>query len=101
MTPPVRIVIADDHELAREGLRAMIARDPALQLVGEAETAEAAVALALTLHPHLVILDVQFGAGRRDGFSAARDLRSLAPDVSVLMVTLHDAPQFLAAAVQA
>lgn len=101
MTSPVRIVIADDHELAREGLRAMIARDQALQLVGEAETAEAAVALALTLHPDLVILDVQFGAGRRDGFSAARDLRSLAPDVSVLMVTLHDAPQFLTAAVQA
>lgn len=101
MTPPVRIVIADDHELAREGLRAMIARDPALQLVGEAETAEAAVALALALHPDLVILDVQFGTGRRDGFSAARDLRALAPGVSVLMVTLHDAPQFLAAAVQA
>lgn len=101
MTPPVRIVIADDHELAREGLRAMIARDPALQLVGEAETAEAAVALALALHPDLVILDVQFGSGRRDGFSAARDLRALAPGVSVLMVTLHDAPQFLTAAVQA
>lgn len=100
-TPPVRIVIADDHELAREGLRAMIARDPALQLVGEAETAAAAVALALALHPDLVILDVQFGSGRRDGFSAARDLRALAPGVSVLMVTLHDAPQFLTAAVQA
>jgi len=101
MTLPLRVMIADDHELAREGLRAMIAREAGLLLVGEAETAEDAVAMSIALRPHVALLDVQFGAARQDGFAAARRIRSEAPEVNVLIVTLHDAPQFLSAAVQA
>lgn len=101
MTPPLRVIIADDHELAREGLRAMIARDQGFLLVGESETAEGAVAMSVSLRPDVALLDVQFGAGRLDGFAAAREIRSQAPDVNILIVTLHDAPQFLSAAVQA
>lgn len=100
MKPPVRVIIADDHEIAREGLRAMIARDQEFLLVGEASTADAVVAMAVAQRPDLALLDVQFGTGRRDGFSAAREIRVRAPDVRVMMVTLHDAPQFVAAAVQ-
>lgn len=101
MTQPLRVIIADDHELAREGLRAMIAREPDFLLVGESETAEGAAAMSISLRPDVTLLDVQFGAGRPDGFAAARKIRSEAPEVSVLIVTLHDAPQFLSAAVQA
>lgn len=96
-----RVIIADDHELAREGLRAMIARDPGFVLVGEASSAEEAVSLAVLQSPDLAILDVQFGGASLDGFFAARAIRSKAPRVGVLMVTLHDAPQFVSAAVQA
>ena len=96
-----RVIIADDHELAREGLRAMIARDPGFVLVGEASSAEEAVSLAVSQSPDLAILDVQFGGAGLDGFFAARAIRSKAPRVGVLMVTLHDAPQFVSAAVQA
>lgn len=96
-----RVIIADDHELAREGLRAMIARDPGFVLVGEASSAEEAVSVTTSQSPDLVILDVQFGGASLDGFFAARAIRSKAPDVGVLMVTLHDAPQFVSAAVQA
>lgn len=101
MMQPLRVIIADDHELAREGLRAMIAREPDLLLIGESETAEGAVAMSISLRPDVVLLDVQFGPGRQDGFSAARQIRSEAPAISVLIVTLHDAPQFLSAAVHA
>ncbi len=96
-----RVIIADDHELAREGLRAMIARDPGFVLVGEASSAEEAVSLTVSQSPDLAILDVQFGGASLDGFFAARAIRSNAPDVGVLMVTLHDAPQFVSAAIQA
>ena len=96
-----RVIIADDHELAREGLRAMIARDPGFVLVGEASSAEEAVSLTVSQSPDLAILDVQFGGASLDGFFAARAIRSKAPHVGVLMVTLHDAPQFVSAAVQA
>lgn len=101
MSDTYRVIIADDHELAREGLRAIIARDPCFVLVGEASTAEEAVALTISQSPDLAILDVQFAGASLDGFFLARTIRSKAPDVGVLMVTLHDAPQFVSAAIQA
>lgn len=96
---PARVVIADDHMLAREGLRALLQREPGLEVVGEAACGEEAVALCLELRPDLALLDIRFGAGM-DGLEAARRITAAA-DVRVVMLTLHDTPEYARAALEA
>lgn len=97
---PARLLIADDHELAREGLRALLDREPGLDVVAEASTGERAVELCEALRPDLALLDVRFGAGV-DGLEAARRIAAAAPEVRVVMLTLHDAPEYARAALEA
>ncbi|PAX09201.1 response regulator [Sphingomonas lenta] len=97
---PARVLIADDHELAREGLRALLDREPGLVVVAEASTGEQAVALAEAHEPDLALLDIRYGAGM-DGLEAARRIVEVAPNVRVVMLTLHDAPEYARAALEA
>jgi DNA-binding NarL/FixJ family response regulator len=89
MSPPApaRILLADDHELAREALRSVLAREPDLEVVGEARTGDEAVALARRLHPDLVLMDVRMPA--RDGLSATRNLLDSLPSARVVMLTSY------------
>ena len=74
-----RLLIADDHELAREGLRALLDREPGLLVVAEASTGEEAVALAEEHKPDLALLDIRYGVGM-DGLEAARRIAEVSPD---------------------
>lgn len=93
-------MIVDDHPLAREGLRAMLSRADGLEVVGEASSGEEAVSLAVALTPDIVLMDIRLGAGM-DGLAAAAAIRTEVPASRILMLTLHDAPEYVRAALAA
>ena len=95
----MRILIADDHELTRAGLRAVIDREPDLEVVTEVATGEAAVAACAEDAVDLAILDIRFGAGMT-GLEAAR-LILAAGSTRVLMLTLHDTAEYVRSALAA
>ena len=84
----VRILIADDHEIVRRGLRLLIASRPEWQVCGEAEDGDEAVAKAKDLRPDIILLDVSMP--RMNGLDAARILRREVPDSEILIVSQND-----------
>jgi DNA-binding NarL/FixJ family response regulator len=82
---PIRLLVADDHPVVRDGLRAMLATQPDMELVGEAATGTEAVAHARALRPDVVLMDLQMPD--LDGPAAITALRGLAPEVRVLVLT--------------
>lgn len=95
----MRILIADDHELTRAGLRAVIERERDLEVVAEASTAETAVELCVRGEIDVAVLDIRFGAGMT-GLEAARLIVS-AGTARVLLLTLHDTAEYVRSALSA
>ena len=85
----IRVVIADDHPVVRAGVRALLEGEADIEVVGEASTPDAAVALAAELSPELVLMDLQFG-DRAAGAEATRRVRALAAPPYVLVLTNYD-----------
>lgn len=83
---PVRVLLADDHTLLREGVRRSL-EDAGLTVVAEAADGEEAIALAEEHRPDVVLMDVSMPGG--GGVEATRVIRSRLPDVEVLMLTMH------------
>lgn len=96
---PVRIVIADDHGLVRQGFQGMLAREEGFRVVGEAEDGREAVELCSRLRPDLVLMDVRMPT--MDGLAATREIKQKHPETSVLMVTMQENPDYLLEAVKA
>jgi DNA-binding NarL/FixJ family response regulator len=96
---PTRLAIVDDHELARDGLRDMLADEPDLEVVGEAANGREALTLCSRLHPELVLMDVRMP--EMDGLRATKELKRRYPKISVLMVTMHENPDYLLEALKA
>lgn len=88
MTEPVRILIADDHQLIRKGLSVLLASLPGLEVVGEAASGEEALARALELLPDVILMDIQMPLG--NGVEATRRILARAPSIGVLMLTMFD-----------
>jgi RNA polymerase sigma factor (sigma-70 family) len=95
-----RILIADDHELAREGLRAMLSREPDLVLAAEAANAADTVRGVTEHDIDIVLMDISFGAGA-NGLEATRQVMAVRPQTRVLMLTLHDTTDYVREAVDA
>jgi DNA-binding NarL/FixJ family response regulator len=95
----MRLVIADDHGVVRGGLKLLLDRQPDMEVVGEASDGAEAVAETLAHRPDLAILDVAMP--RRTGLEATRDIKALAPDVSVLILSMHDDEHYLYEALKA
>lgn len=95
----VRILIVDDHQLAREGLKAVLS-DDGLEVVGEATSGEEAVDLVARLQPDVVLMDVRLGPGI-DGLEATRRIVALGLPSRVLMLSLHDMPAYVREALAA
>jgi DNA-binding NarL/FixJ family response regulator len=93
----IRILIADDHPVVRAGLRALLASEADLEVVGEAATPDAAVELAARLTPELVLMDLQF-AGDCTGADATRRIRAMP---YVLVLTNYDTDGDILSAVEA
>ena len=94
-----RLLIADDHELARAGLRALLARERNLEVLGDATTGREAVDLAFSLRPDVVLMDVRMPD--MDGLAATSAIKQSCPGVAVLIVTMHADPDYLFAALKA
>jgi len=95
----LRILVADDHQLFRDGVRALLASLEGLEVVGEAATGDDALALALELRPDVVLMDVQMPG--LDGIEATRRLRGAAPEVGVVVVTMYEDDELVFAALRA
>ncbi|MFD7233221.1 response regulator [Streptomyces sp. NPDC059881] len=85
---PIRVFLLDDHEVVRRGLRDMLDAESGIEVVGEAGTAEQALARGPALRPHVAVLDVRLPDG--DGITVCRELRSHMPDLACLMLTSFD-----------
>jgi two-component system, NarL family, nitrate/nitrite response regulator NarL len=99
MSAPVRILVVDDHTLFRRGLTALLGRDPALQVVGDAADAGEAQRRAAELQPDLILLDNHLPGV--NGVDALPALRQAAPGARVLMLTVSEDEADLAAALRA
>ena len=96
---PTRLAIVDDHQLAREGLRDMLADALDIEVVGEAANGREALLLCSRLHPDLVLMDVRMP--EMDGLAATREIKQRYPETSVMMVTMHENPDYLLEALKA
>jgi DNA-binding NarL/FixJ family response regulator len=90
---PARLLIADDHELARLGLVGALAGERGLSIVGQARDGQEAVELCRELQPDLVLMDIRMP--RLDGLAATAEIVRTCPRTSVIMVTMQEDPEYL------
>jgi DNA-binding NarL/FixJ family response regulator len=95
----LRIVVADDHAVVREGLRALLSAVDGYELIGTASTGAEAVRAAVTLHPDVLVMDIQMPG--MSGIEATREITRAAPSVRVLMLTMFDDDESVFAAMRA
>ncbi|MCZ8203496.1 response regulator transcription factor [Gemmatimonas sp.] len=97
MTTPtparIRVLIADDHALVREGLRYVLDADPLIEVVAEASNGRVAVELALEYRPDVVVLDITMP--EETGLKAAARVRELLPAAKVLLLSMHDQGEYV------
>ena len=98
-TTPAQVLIADDHELIRDGFRRLLDYEEDLEMVGEARDGREAVELCRRLNPDLVLMDVRMP--KMDGLEATRTIKAEQPSVSVLVITTYDNPDYLLEAIKA
>ena len=84
----LRILIADDHEVARSGIRAVLESHPGWEVCGEAKDGRESVELAAIVKPDVVLLDI--GMPNLNGLEAARQILAVTPNVAILILTMHD-----------
>jgi DNA-binding NarL/FixJ family response regulator len=99
MSPKYRIVIAEDHTILREGLRALLSSNPDFEIVGEAEDGREAIRCVEKLKPHLVLTDLSMP--RMNGMDAIREIRRRAPETKILVLTVHKTEEYILATLQA
>lgn len=97
--PPLRVVVADDHRLFRDGVRALLGSIEGIEVVGEAATGDEAVDLALRLEPDVVLMDVQMPG--TNGLEATRRLLAARPGIGVVVVTMFEDDDLVFAAMRA
>lgn len=85
---PLRVLIADDHPLFRNGMRALLAADPDTEVVAEATTGEEAIELAASLQPDVILMDVQMPG--MSGIEATRRILHTSPHIRILVVTMYE-----------
>lgn len=95
----LRVVLVDDHELMRQGLRSILEREDEVEVVGEAASGRAALELARTLAPDVVVMDVAMQ--EQNGIEATRQIRAACPDVKVLALSSHSDPHYVTAMLDA
>lgn len=95
----IRVVIADDHPVVREGLRSLLLTAADVEVVGEAGTGAEAVAQAQALRPEVMLLDIRMPDG--NGLAVLGQIKAASPGTSVIMVTMHDNPDYISRAIAA
>jgi DNA-binding NarL/FixJ family response regulator len=93
MSGPIRVVIVDDHRVVREGLNAMLFGVPEIEIVGEAEDVDGALAAIAATRPDVVLLDVRLQ--RSSGLDACRTIVQRHPEVNVVFLTVYEDEQYV------
>lgn len=95
----IRILLADDHQLMRRGVRLILEREPDLTVVGEASDGREAVALAKSLKPEVVVMDI--GMPNLNGIEAALQMTQNNPELAIVMVSMHSDETYILRALKA
>ena len=94
-----RVLLADDHQLMRSGIRLILEREPDLSVVGEAGDGREAVALAKSLKPDVVVMDI--GMSNLNGIEAAQQMTGDRPEIAVVMLSMHSDESYVLRALKA
>lgn len=98
-SPKIRVLLVDDHQMLRQGLRTIVNRHPRLEVVGEAGDGLEAIELARALKPGVIVMDVNMP--RCDGVTATRRIIEERPDIKVVALSMHNSPDMVARMKQA
>ena len=90
---PIRILIADDHQLLREGIRNFLSLEPDFEIIGEAANGEEAIARTIELRPDVLLLDINMP--KASGIEVASRLKESCPEVRILALTIHDDQNYM------
>ena len=99
MTEAIRILIADDHPIVREGLATVLNQEEDLEVVGLAENGLEAVARARKLCPDIILMDLQMP--EMDGVEAIQKIKEEAPDIGIIILTTYDAEDYIFRGIEA
>lgn len=91
--PPLRILVADDHQVVRTGLRTLLESKAAWQVCAEAAKGREAVEKAVELQPDVAVLDI--GMPLLNGVEATRQIRKVSPQTEILILTMHDSEEMI------
>ena len=86
--PPIRLVLADDHEIVRAGLRMLLEAQPDMDIVAEASSGKQAIELALAHAPDVILMDVAMPD--MNGIETTHQLKACCPEVAILALTIHE-----------
>ena len=90
--PRIRLLLVDDHEIVRAGLRMLFTAEPDMEIVGEAGSAEEALRAVRDVNPDVVIMDIAMPG--MSGIEATRRIKQVAPDVHILTLTMYEDEQY-------
>ncbi|HEY4580315.1 MAG TPA: response regulator transcription factor, partial [Candidatus Acidoferrales bacterium] len=93
MTDKIRVLIADDHTIVRSGVRLLLQAEPDIEVVGEALNSAEAVALAESLRPTVILMDIAMPPGV-NGLEATRQIKARFPNMHVLVLTMHRSEEY-------
>lgn len=91
-TEPIRVLLADDHDILRQGLKLLLEAQPDLRVVGEARTGKGALEQVAESQPDIVVLDISMPD--TDGLEACQRIRGQYPDTQVLILTMHESEEY-------
>ncbi|UCC17883.1 MAG: response regulator transcription factor [Dehalococcoidales bacterium] len=94
----IKVLLVDDHQVVREGLRRIVQLDDGIEVVGEAKSGEEAVIKATSLIPDVIVMDLKMPG--MDGIAATREIKQRLPDINILVLTLY-AEDFIKQAIEA
>ena len=95
MSRKFKVVIAEDHTILREGLKALLSSDPELVVCGEAENGKDAINMVQRLNPDIILMDLSMP--KIHGLEAIREIRKTSPSTKVLVLTVHDNEEYISA----
>jgi len=95
----IKVILAEDHAVVRQGTKQLLERYPDIEVIGEAHDGEEAIALAATLQPDVVIMDVRMP--RKSGIEATREIKKENPKAAILVLTAHDDDEYIFALLEA